>query len=141
MVIEVNKLNDVICLATGKTYEIVKETFVTAHPSCAPYPRFMPEYMIPIKKGGVVEYLYSVSEIIECLPEEIYLFKDKLNENQFKKLVLYHELRKNSFGYGKASEKYRFYICERYADIYPEFRIKGIQVSKKMKLEEIPLVR
>lgn len=54
-------MNDVICLAVGQTYELVVSTMITAYPNVAPYPRSDFEYLIPIKKGGTLEYLYNVT--------------------------------------------------------------------------------
>ena len=76
-------MREVLCLATGNTYEMVLNTCVTAHPAVAPYPRIEPQYVVPIKKGGLLEFLYLVEDIIECLPGDVYHYKEKLTDAWF----------------------------------------------------------
>ena len=130
-------MKDVLCLATGKSYNIVLETCVTAHPACPPYPRWTPIYVIPIKKGGYLEHLYRVVEIIECFPDDIYKCDHHLSAERFNNLCQYHEKRSKSFGYGKANTKYRFYILKHEEIIKQPCMKKGIQVSAKIKLSEL----
>ena len=133
-------MNEVLCLATGRTYEMVLNTQVTAHPAVAPYPRFKPKYVVPIKKGGSLEILYLVDVIIECLPEDIYSYKDKLTETQYQHLVLYHETRQACYGYAKVATFYRFYLLKEIGMIQQPCIRKGIQVSVKVCLSDIPTI-
>lgn len=55
-------MKEVICLAVGKTYDMVINAKITAHPDIAPYPRDSYSYLIPIKKGGTLEYLYDIKK-------------------------------------------------------------------------------
>ena len=132
-------MNDVICLAVGKTYEIVLETKVTAHPNSAPYPSAEYDYVIPIKKGGSLEYMYDIKKKISCMPNDIYLQEKILSEDEYAALVKYHEKRKDSFGYGKLETQYVFYILGEPLAIKQPFEKKGIQVSVKMNSNDIPL--
>jgi len=134
-------MGNVICLATGSTYEMVERTSVTAHPACAPYPRCIPDYMIPIRKGGYVDKLYNIKAIIECLPDEVYEHKSELSEKDFSNLIAYHEQRKATFGYSKTDEKYRFYVCSELYTIDPSYRIKGIMVSKIIDIGSVPIIK
>lgn len=84
-------MKNVLCLATGKTYDIVVGTKVTAYPAVVPYPRFEPDYRIPIKKGGQLEHLYQVENIIECLPEDLEKYRNRLTFEQYRSLTAYHK--------------------------------------------------
>lgn len=134
------QMKEVLCLATGNSYDMVTGNNVTAHPAQRPYPRFEPEYLIPIKKGGVLEYLYNVEDIIECLPEDIYTYADKLAPEQYNNLVSYHRARSTSYGYAKKETKYRFYLLKKIAPIQQPCLRKGIQVSVRMDLADIKTV-
>lgn len=134
-------MKDVMCLAVGQTYDIVTSTKITAHPDVAPYPRAKLNYLIPIKKGGTLEYLYDVKRQISCMPNDVYEYRDKLNPDEYTSLIEYHELRKNSFGYGKADTNYTFYFLGKEQLIEQPFEKKGIQVSIRLDLEDIPLVK
>lgn len=133
-------MKEVICLAVGKTYEMVLNTKVTAHPNVAPYPCSEFKYIIPIKKGGTLEYLYNVKKRISCLPNDIYKYKDSLIEKEYISLVQYHEQRKNTFGYRETNTEYVFYILGEPLVIKQPFEKKGIQVSVILDLEDIPLL-
>lgn len=131
---------DVICLATGSTYDIVTMTAVTAHPAVAPYPRKEFPFLVPIKKGGYMEKLYSVQAIVECLPSMIHEQKGNLTTEQFSRLEQYHHLRSKSFGYGRSNAPYRFYILSEQGNIAQPFQKKNIQVSVKMSSSDIPMI-
>lgn len=128
---------EVLCLAVGQTYDLVRETLVTAHPAEAPYPRWQPGYVVPIKKGGALEVIYRVSKIIECLPEEAVGLSDYLDEAASANLAAYHERRLASFGYSKHDAPYRFYILEHHADIAGQIYKKNVQISAKASLDEL----
>lgn len=133
-------MNDVICLAVGQTYELVVSTMITAHPNVAPYPRSDFEYLIPINKGGTLEYLYSVKKRISCMPNDVYKYEHSLSRKEYVSLIQYHEQRKDSFGYGKTDTEYVFYILGEPKMIAQPFERKGIQVAVKLDIENIPLV-
>lgn len=80
-------MNDVICLAVGQTYELVVSTMITAHPNVAPYPRSDFEYLIPINKGGTLEYLYSVKKRISCMPNDVYKYEHSLSRKEYVSLI------------------------------------------------------
>ncbi len=132
-------MKDVICLAVGQTYDMVLDTKITAHPDVAPYPRDDYNYLIPIKKGGTLEFLYNVKQKISCLPEEVYKYKGVLSAKDYKSLIEYHERRRDSFGYGKEETNYVFYILGESMLIEQPFEKKGIQVSFKMDIEDVPV--
>ena len=125
-------MKTVLCLATGETYDLVLNTGVTAHPLTRPYPSSIPEYVIPIKKGGKLEYLFQVKEIIDCYPDEI------CSSNlRAKNLVIYHENRKDAFGYGQPNAIYRFYILNESPIHLKEVSRKGIRVAAWMSLNDL----
>ena len=131
---------DVICLATGSTYDIVTRTAVTAHPAVAPYPRKEFPFLVPIKKGGYMEKLYDVQAIVECLPSMIQEQEKILTPEQYAQLQQYHDLRSKSFGYGHSGTSYRFYILSERGDIAQSFQKKNIQVSVRISSTEIPVI-
>jgi hypothetical protein len=130
-------MKEVLCLATGKTYELILDTGITAHPTTPPYPKEHTEYLVPIKKGGTLECLYDVIETIDCYPEDIYGYKDMLSAENYSNLCRYHEKRKSTFGYSKKNIKYRFYILKLRALIKNGFTKKGIQVSVRIDLADV----
>ena len=83
----------VLCLAAGNTYDLILQTGITAHPAVAPYPKKNPPYITPIKKGGILEFLYKVTRIIECYPDDIRFYKANLNTTEYERLTTYHEIR------------------------------------------------
>ena len=129
----------VLCLAAGNTYDLILQTGITAHPAVAPYPKKNPPYITPIKKGGILEFLYKVTRIIECYPDDIRFYKDNLNTTEYERLTTYHEIRKQTFGYSKKNEKYKFYILENPKAIKQPYIRKGIQISVFINLSDIPL--
>ena len=131
---------DVICLATGSTYDIVTRTAVTAHPAVEPYPRKEFPFLVPIKKGGYMEKMYGVQAVVECLPSMIQEQKGTLTSEQYTRLQQYHDLRGKSFGYRRSGIPYRFYILSERGDIVQPFQKKNIQVSVRMNSSEIPLI-
>ena len=133
-------MKNVICLAVGHTYDIVVDTGITAHPDIAPYPRNDFKYLIPIKKGGSLEYLYKIKQKISCLPNDVYQYENLLSPSDYAALIQYHELRKSTFGYGKADTNYIFYILGDERLIKQPFEKKGIQVSVGIDLKDVPFV-
>lgn len=49
---------EALALATATTYKAVVATGVTAHPTKAPYPKGGRRYVIPISKGGTIEWVF-----------------------------------------------------------------------------------
>lgn len=131
---------DVICLATGSTYDIVLDTAVTAHPARSPYPKPDYSYLIPIRKGGYLERLYDVCNYVECKPGDVEKQKAILPDDQYERLLRYHTLRSRSFGYGDDEEPYRYYILHERAAIKQPFQRRNIQVSTRIELSSAPLV-
>lgn len=130
-------MKEVLCLATGKTYDLILNTSITAHPTSVPYPKGDTSYLIPIKKGGVLEYLYDVVTVIECYPEDVYDYKAMLSVENYSNLCRYHEERKETFGYSKEATKYRFYILKLNRKIEKEYIKKGVQVSARIDLSDV----
>lgn len=130
-------MKEVLCLATGKTYDLIWRTGITAHPTTPPYPKERAEYLVPIKKGGILEYLYDVVEIIDCYPEDVYEYQDALTAEYYDRLCRYHEERSATFGYSKTGIKYRFYVLKLHNPIKKNCVRKGIQVSTRLDLAEL----
>ena len=130
-------MKEVLCLATGKTYELILSTNITAHPSSVPYPKGDTSYLIPIRKGGALECLYDVVDVIECYPDEIYNYRDMLSAENYSNLCRYHEERRETFGYSKETTKYRFYILKLNRKIEKECVKKGVQVSVRINLSDV----
>ncbi len=134
-------MEDVICLAVPQTYEIVVNTKITAHPNGQGYPQDNFNYLIPIKKGGTLEYLYKVKKQFKCLPNDVYKYKYSLNNTEYSALIEYHEARKKSFGYkDKDNTEHTFYILGESFSIEQPFEKKWIQTSVKLNLNDIPLI-
>ena len=119
---------------------MVLQTYITAHPSIAPYPQKKPKYIIPIKKGGRLEFLFNVVTIIDCVPDDIYNYSKVLTEQQYLNLIKYHQHRKDSFGYSRPESPYRFYILDIDSPITQPFERKNIQVSTWINFSSIPKI-
>ncbi|MDO4379314.1 MAG: hypothetical protein Q4D20_00405 [Clostridia bacterium] len=131
-------MNDVLCLATGDTYDLVLKTKITAHPTTRAYPVADTLYLVPIRKGGVMEYLFFISDTLICEPDNIYSYANVLDETKYKRLVAYHEERRATFGYGK-SAPYKFYFLELKAVIPQPCIKKYVRVSAKINLDALNL--
>ncbi len=129
---------NVLAMATADTYEIVTQYLIHAYPTGFPYPKPR-EYFIPIRKKGVMEYLYKVTKTIEFLPNEIYNCREMLTQDQYNRLIAYHETRERGFRYGSREKKYHFCILEKIGDIEQPFVKKNVQVSFGLSLIDVPL--
>ncbi len=127
----------IYAVATGNTYELVNKYHVHATPARKPYPN-AEGYIIPIKKGGLCEFLYKIVDVIEINPDEIEKLEGKLKSEVFSRLYGYHINRKKSFGYNTADKEnsYRFYILEKAEEIEPFYR-KYIQISVMLSADDI----
>ena len=131
---------NVIAVATGNTYELVNKYSIHAHPAVSPYSTGR-EYLIPIKRGGTLEYIYKVVSVIECLPEDVEKYKSSLSEQQYNNLCGYTNDRINTYGFNRKNTKYRFFILEKYGDIEQPFIRKNIQLSVFYNLDEVPVIQ
>ena len=129
---------NVLAMATADTYEIVNQYSIHAYPTGSPYPKPR-EFFIPIRKKGAMEYLYKVIKTIEFLPDDIYNCHEMLTQEQYNRLIAYHETRERGFGYGSREKKYRFCILEKIGDIEQPFVKKNVQVSFGLSLNDVPL--
>ena len=134
-------MKNVLGLAVGQTYQTVEKYAVTAHPAMRPYPSNSYEYLVPIRKGGIMAQLFLVEEVIDCIPSEVYSLKGKLNDKHYQQLIDYHEERVSTYTYGKPNVPYRFYILAHHADIQQPFVRKYIQISIGLDINEIPLLK
>ena len=133
-------MKNVLGLAVGQNYECVIDCAVTAHPAIRPYPSRNYDYIIPIRKGGVMECVFSVATIVECLPDEVYSLKGTISDDHYRQLVHYHERRMATYTYGDSAVPYRFYILKPFANIQQPYVRKYIQMSIGLDLNEIPLL-
>ena len=132
----------VYAVAASNTYDIVIRYGVHDTPAMKPYP-IVTDYMIPIKRGGVCEYIYQVIKNVEVKPRELHTIRDELTFEQYKALCSYYVDRLSSVGFKKADEidaEYRFYILEIIGTIQQPFYKKNIQISVKIDYEDISLL-
>ncbi len=130
------KEKTVLAMPAGETYDIVIKNSIHAYPSSYPKAR---DYFVPIRKKGVMEYLYRVVDTIECYIDDIDEYRSVLTEEQFTNLYNYHRDRLKGFNYGSPHEKYRFCILEKCGDIVQPYIKKGVRRCVGLNLEDIPL--
>ena len=132
------KEKTVLAMPAGDTYDIVIKHSIHAYPSSYPKAR---DYFIPIRKKGVMEYLYRVINTIDCYIDDIEGYRSVLTKEQFINLKNYHKDRLNGFNYGSPHEKYRFCILKKCGDIVQPFIKKGVRKCVGLHLEDIPLLQ
>lgn len=132
------KEKTVLAMPAGETYDIVIKHSIHAYPSSYPKAR---EYFVPIRKKGVMEYLYRVVNTIECFIDDVDEYRNVLTKEQFANLKNYHRDRLKGFNYGSPHEKYRFCILEKYGDIVQPYIKKGVRKCVGLYLEDIPLYK
>ena len=95
----------VYAVATGDTYEIVTKYGIHATPATKAYPRAT-GYIIPIKKGGLCEYLYKIVNYLEIKPKEIDKLIGTIPDSQFNSLIGYHKDRLTTFRYDNENGRF-----------------------------------
>ncbi len=102
---------EIISFPSSKTYELVRETNIHAHPIKVGFPSVCPEYMMIRAKGGISHDIFKVEAFIEVNPLddfELSLYKEM---PYWDRLSSYLYQRKNEFGFKSAPQyKYRFYV-------------------------------
>lgn len=133
-----------LALATGITYEAVTGSGITAHPAKKPYPKGDKAYVIPIAKGGLIEWVYAAKRTLEMRPLDMVSFATREGGALGDALLTYHKARIEAFG-GTLDEAYqlgipyRFYVMERAASILSPTHKKYVQVSALMDLGQMDL--
>lgn len=134
---------EALALATGTTYGAVTSTGVTAHPIKRPYPTGDARFVIPIAKGGAIEWVYEVKGELCCRPEDLAQRAAGLPARWADALTAYNRRRIVAFGGVESAYRagldYRFYLMERVAAIESPTHRKYVQVSARMSLDEMRL--
>ena len=116
----------IISFPCGKTYDLVRETNIHAHPvDDKPNIDRIPRYLMVRATGGYSDELFEIERTIEFNP----LDKDELakykSEWFYNNLKLYISKRTNSkFGFESAPSPYRYYILKKVYSFKPAYTVE-----------------
>lgn len=126
----------IVSFACGKTYALINETHIHAHPVSNYYPQNVYPYLMARAKGGISEYLYKVVDHLELNPMD----KAKVNALPAKYISVkkYIAKRMPKMGFKKAPTPYRFYLLEPIYIFDPIFTIiKNDEHPKYYNFEDL----
>lgn len=118
---ELNK--PIVSFACGKTYDLINETHIHAHPVSNHYPSKVYPFLMARAKGGFTDILYRVVDHIELNPKD----KSKVNAltAKYDSVKRYINRRLSTFGFNKAPTPYRFYLLEPIHRFKPAFVVES----------------
>ena len=130
----------IVTFACSKTYDLINNTHIHAHPVTSSFPSFVYPYIMARAKGGITEYLYKVVDSIELNPMD----RHQVNSlsTKYPTVKNYIDQRLSGLGFSKAPIPYRFYILEPVHRFCPAFVMeKNIQGYTSYSFEEIGLTK
>ena len=120
------------------TEEIIYKYKIHAHPVKRGYPTQITPFIAFRFNGGIIEKIYKLIQVKECSPSNIDVLKDQLTNEEFQNLSKYVQERYETFGFGEANVKYRFYFLEDYKVLHPRFVMrKNNQNAKVYSVDEL----
>lgn len=116
----------IISFPCGKTYDLVRETNIHAHPvDDKPNIDKVPRYLMVRATGGFSDDLFEIERTIEFNPfdkDELVKYKSEWFYNNLK---LYISKRANSkFGFESAPSPYRYYILKKVYFFKPAYAVE-----------------
>lgn len=117
---------EILSVPAGKTFDVITKYHIHACPDTASY-----NYRDPLfitfrqRKGGVMDKLYKIKDVVILAPENKSVLKDLADstEEYKERLLQYIEDRKNGHGF-KSNDTYKFYILSEEEHISLEHRPK-----------------
>lgn len=100
----------IISFACGKSYDLINETLVHAHPLANYYPSTVFPYLMARAKGGKTDYLYKVVDYIDLNPKDKKYISSLPPE--YDSIKDYYNKRMTKLGFSKTDLSYRFYMLE-----------------------------
>lgn len=126
----------IVSFACGKTYDLINETHIHAHPVSSRYPAIVYPFLMARAKGGITEYLYKVVDHLELNPMD----KAKVDAlpDKYDSVKKYIANRISKIGFKKAPMHYRFYLLEPIYTFNPIFTIiKNNEHPKYYSFEDL----
>jgi hypothetical protein len=113
----------IVSFACGKTYDLINETHIHAHPVSNYYPSKVYPFLMARANGGFTDILYRVVDHIELNPKD----KSKVNAlpAKYNSVKKYINRRLSTFGFNKAPTPYRFYLLEPIHRFKPAFVVES----------------
>lgn len=109
----------IISFACGKSYDLINETHVHAHPLANYYPSTVYPYLMARAKGGKTDYLYKVVDYIDLDPKDKNLISSL--PPKYDSIKDYYNKRIAKMGFSKTDLSYRFYVLEPIHRFNPVF--------------------
>ena len=109
----------IVSFACGKTYDLINETHIHAHPVTNRYPSKVYPYLMARANGGFTDFLYRVVDHVELNPKDV----SKVNNlpAKYDSVKKYINRRMSKLGFNKAPIPYRFYLLEPIHRFKPAF--------------------
>lgn len=113
----------VLSFPAGKTYELITNTLIHAHPIKRGYPKNVCRLINFRANGGYIEAVYEVVDFIEGSPTDVLNSLGRFNQDVQNRLKQYIETRKATYGFASEDKyDYRFYIMTLYSYINPPYQ-------------------
>lgn len=121
IVVAENTPKPIVSFACGKTYKLINETHIHAHPVKSRYPSDVYPYLMARAKGGITDYLFKVVDCLELNPKDNELVNSL--PTKYASVRDYIKRRMPNLGFDKAPTPYRFYLLEPIHRFIPVFTI------------------
>jgi len=115
--------NRVVTFPASKTYDLVMEYNIHAHPIKNGYPMVVPKFLAVRKEYGKIERIFLIESTIDIFPEVIETRVNEFLEEGRENLISYHRNRVKAFGYDEKDCKYRYYMLKPLFDLEKEYSI------------------
>lgn len=133
---------EIISFASGKTYDLVRETHIHAHPVKRGFPTSASEYLMVRGTGGISHELFKVKTVLEFNPEDTEYLHSLASAAYYDRLEQYIRTRETEFGFSNAPSPYRFYVLEAVFHFDPPYKLEpNIQGYTYFSFEQLGLTR
>lgn len=130
----VDEYNRVVSFSCGPTYDLVRSTFVHAHPIKNGFPKKPVRWLMIRKHGGISEEIYEVFDTVDAFPDEV----ENVITSEQRRVLRYRDQRKTTYGFATKDCKYRFYLLRVAYRLDPPFVMTpNIQGYKYYELKEV----
>ena len=113
----------ILSFPVGGTAEITERYLVHAHPVKRGFPKGISKFITLRKKGGFINEIYLVTDVIEIYPTNVKFDGKNLSSDKKDRIIGYIRDREKTFGFGEDKYAYRFYLLEKYKDVSPAIQI------------------
>ena len=131
-------MKDTIVLIT-ESYSLACSSGVVSHPLKRAYPDWIPTYLVPAKKNGLMQYLFQVNKVIDAVPEQLDQHLNGLSKEQQETLLSYRRVIDITRGFKYKDTVYRFYLMKAVKQITEPVPMRGIWNFKDISSDDLVL--